>query len=144
MVVDTIIDTGPLVAVLNRGDSYHAACVAYLRSHGGPFYTTLPVMTEAMYLCEKHFGWPAQEALWKMTLRGDLLLEHPSPQELVRMADLMAKYRDHPMDFADASLVALAERLAIDRIFTLDYNDFSSYRMKGNQPFVLLGPRALP
>jgi predicted nucleic acid-binding protein len=135
------MDTGPLVAVLNRGDRYHSDCATMLRSHGGPFYTTLPVLTEAMYLCEQRLGWPAQDALWKMTLRGDLLLEHPSPLDLVRMADLMKRYRDRPMDFADASLVALAERLALSRIFTLDRDDFSTYRLKGDRAFILLCPR---
>jgi hypothetical protein len=94
-----------------------------------------------MYLCEKRLGWPAQQALWRMLLRGDLLLEHPSPQELIRMEELMDQYRDHPMDFADASLVALAERLSLNRIFTLDFNDFSTYRIKGSRAFTILGSR---
>ena len=138
--IDTLMDTGPLVAVINRGDPHHTACAEILRAHGEPFYTTLQVMTEAMYLCERYLGWLAQKALWQMLLRGDLLLEHPSPQELLRMAELMEKYRDHPMDFADASLVALAERLSLTRIFTLEYKDFSTYRMKTNRAFTLLGP----
>ena len=83
------MDAGPLVAIINRGDPHHTVCVEVLRSHGGPFYTTLPVITEAMYLCERYLGWPAQEALWKMLLRGDLLLEHPAPSEVSRMANLM-------------------------------------------------------
>ena len=142
--IDTVMDAGPLIAIVNRGDPHHSACVEILRAHGGPFYTTLPVMTEAMYLCERHLGWLAQQALWQMLLRGDLLLEHPSPQELLRMAELMEKYRDHPMDFADASLVALAERLAQNRIFILDYDDFSTYRMQKSRTFTLLGPRPSP
>jgi uncharacterized protein len=140
---DILMDTGPLVAILNRGDAHHQACVETLRALDCPFYTTLPVLTEAMYLCERRLGWPAQEALWKMVLRGDLLLEPTSPQELARMAELMEKYRDHPMDFAGASLVALAERLSLTRIFTLDYNDFSPYRMSGNRAFTLFGPGRL-
>jgi len=96
-----------------------------------------------MYLCERRLGWKAQEALWKMLLRGDLLLHHPSPQELLRMAELMEKYSDHPMDFADASLVALAETLSLKRIFTLDYNDFSAYHMRGNHAFTLIGAHPL-
>lgn len=139
--IDTLIDTSPLVSILNRGDSRHSECVSLLRSLRTPFHSTLPVMTEAMYLCERHLGWKAQEALWKMLLRGDLLLHHPSSQELERMAELMEKYKDRPMDFADASLVALAETLSLNRIFTLDYNDFSTYRMKGNRPFTIVGAR---
>jgi predicted nucleic acid-binding protein len=140
---DTLMDAGPLVAVLNRGDAFHAPCAELLRAHGGPFYTTLPVITESMYLCERFLGWPAQRGLCQMLLRGDLLLEYPSPQELLRMSVLMEKYRDHPMDFADASLVALAERLSLSRIFTLDVNDFSTYRMSDNRMFTLLTPRVI-
>ncbi|MCX6378215.1 MAG: PIN domain-containing protein [Armatimonadetes bacterium] len=142
--IDTLIDTGPLVAIFNRSDSHHLECASLLRSLQAPFHTTLPVVTEAMYLCERRLGWKAQEALWKMLLRGDLLLHHPSPQELLRMAELMEKYSDHPMDFADASLVALAETLSLKRIFTLDYNDFSAYRMRGNRAFTLIGAHPLP
>ncbi len=139
--IDTIMDTGPLVAIFDRRDPLRTACTAILRVHAEPFYTTLPVITEAMYLCQRHLGWPAQKALWQMLDRGDLLLEHPSMQELFRMSELMEKYSDHPMDFADASLVALAERLSLHRIFTVDYNDFSTYRMQHNRAFTILGPR---
>ena len=62
-----------------------------------------------------------------MINRGDLLLSHPSEHELLRMEELMGKYNDRPMDFADASLVALAERLALTKIFTVDRSDFSTY-----------------
>ena len=69
-----------------------------------------------------------------MVLNGDLLVENPSMLELIRMSELMEKYSDHPMDFADASLAALAESLNTNRIFTLD-NDFHIYRFHGKQPF---------
>jgi predicted nucleic acid-binding protein len=139
---DILMDTGPLVAIVNRGDTHHQQCAELLRSLSVPFYTTLQVLTETLYLAGSRLGWPAQQAVWKMVLRGDLLLEPTSPQELVRMAELMEKYRDHPMDSADASLVALAERLSVTRIFTLDVNDFSTYRMNDNRSFIILGPKS--
>ncbi len=139
-IVDKLIDTGPLVAVLNRNDNYHAECSRMIRAFDCPFYTTLAVVTEVMYLLGTRVGWVAQEGLWRMILRGDLLLEHPSPSELARMSELMSKYNDQPMDFADASLVALAERLSIDRIFTVDRRDFSVYRLHGKKPFTVIGP----
>ncbi len=138
--VNTIIDTGPLVAVLNRNDDYHAECSRLIRALDSPFYTTMAVLTEVMYLLWTRVGWVAQEAAWRMVLRGDLLVEHPSPAELVRMSELMSKYNDRPMDFADASLVALAERLTLDRIFTVDRRDFSVYRLHGKKPFTIIGP----
>lgn len=137
---DTLVDTGPLVAVMNRNDDYYADCVRLFRGLNTPLYTTLPVLGEAMYLLGKRVGWAAQEGLWKLVLHGDLILEHPSPSELVRVSELMSKYNDQPMDFADASLVALAERLSIDRIFTVDRRDFSVYRLHGKKPFTVIGP----
>ena len=137
---DTLIDAGPLVAVLNRNDDYYAECLRLFRSLDRPFYTTLPVLGEAMYLLGKRVGWAAQEGLWKLILHGDVVIEHPSPSELVRMSELMSKYSDLPMDFADASLVALAERLSLDRIFTVDRRDFSTYRLHGKKSFTVIGP----
>ena len=138
---DTLVDTGPLVAVMNRNDDYYADCVRLFRGLNTPLHTTLPVLGEAMYLLGKRVGWVAQEGLWKLVLHGDLILEHPSPSELVRMSELMSKYNDQPMDFADASLVALAERLSIDRVFTVDRRDFSVYRLHGKKPFTVIGPQ---
>ena len=137
--IDTLVDAGPLIALFNHRDEAHSRCAELLRSLNCAFYTTLPVLTEAMYFLGRFGGHQAQKMLWVLVHRGDLLLEHHSPQELLRMTELMEKYRDHPMDFADASLVALAERLSLRRIFTLDYNDFSKYRLQNNRAFTLLG-----
>ena len=137
---DTLIDAGPLIAVLNRNDDYYADCLRLYRALDRPFYTTLAVLAEVMYTLGARAGWYAQELLWKLILHGDLLLEHPSPAELVRMSELMSKYNDPPIDFADASLVALAERLSLDRIFTVDRRDFTVYRLHGKKPFTIIGP----
>jgi predicted nucleic acid-binding protein len=93
-----------------------------------------------MHLLGRYTGVVDQEALWKLLLRGDLLLEHPTQPDLQRMAALMAKYADRPMDFADASLVAIAERLRLERIVTLDRADFAIYQLYGRKPFVIVGP----
>jgi predicted nucleic acid-binding protein len=138
--VDTLIDAGPLIAVINRNDDRHAECAALLRRLDCPFYTTLPVVTEAMYLLARYTGLNGQAALWRMLLRGDLILEHPTQMDLERMAALMTKYADRPMDFADASLVAVAERLPLERIVTLDRTDFAIYRLYGRNSFVIVGP----
>ena len=140
MATDILVDAGPILAILNRNDTHHIACAQIIEALDCPFYTTLAVITEAMYLLHARVGWVAQEALWRMILRGDLLLEHPSPQDLVRMSALMDKFSDRPMDFADASLVALAERLGLTRVFTVDRADFSTYRIGGKQAFTIIGP----
>lgn len=138
--IDTLIDTGPLLATINRNDNRHNECATLLRRLDCPFYTTLAVITEAMHLLGRHTGPPGQAALWRMLLRGDLVVEHPTQRDLRRMAELMDRYADRPMDFADASLVAIAERLRLDRIVTIDRTDFSIYRLDDRKSFVIVGP----
>jgi hypothetical protein len=81
-----------------------------------------------MYLVFQAGGYPAQAELWRWRIAGRLALHDLTRDETDRMAALMDKYRDRPMDLADASLVAVAERLGMRRIFTLD-SDFHIYRL---------------
>lgn len=104
-----LIDTGPLIAVINKGDQDHAACVAFLLKQGKGFVTTWPVMTEAHYFLGKLIGWPGQAALWKLVERGVVQVADSTAASVPELQRLMAKYSDVPMDLADASLDALAE-----------------------------------
>ncbi len=123
-----LTDTGPLVALLNRNDPNHATCAgAAARLPSGPLKTTWPCLTEAMYLLHKAGGYVGQEALWRLLGTGRLTLHNLAEADWDHMALLMGKYRDLPMDLADASLIAAAERLNVRRIFTLD-RDFFIYR----------------
>ncbi len=121
-----LVDVGPLIALLHRDDRNHDLCVETLRSLREPLGTAWPVVTEAMYLLG--FSWRAQDALWEMVDGGALGLVSLDPNDVPRMRDLMRKYRDLPMDVADAALVRIAERERIRRIFTLDRRDFAVYR----------------
>jgi predicted nucleic acid-binding protein len=131
-----LVDAGPLIALIHADDRHHERCVAVLRGLAEPLGTVWPVLTEAMYLLS--FSWKAQEALWEMLERGVVLLLPLDHQELSRMRELMKKYKDLPMDLADAALVAVAEREKIRRIFTLDRRDFEVYRPAKLGRFVLL------
>ena len=124
-----LTDTGPLVALLDADDPYHAACVAAAqRLPPGPLLTTWPCFTEAMYLLGEVGGYPYQAALWNLRTTGRLILLDLTHEEVDRMAALMEKYKDTPMDLADASLVAVAESRSLRRVFTVD-NDFYVYRL---------------
>lgn len=124
-----LTDTGPLVALLNKNDPHHRRCLdATKRLPAGPLVTTWPCFTEAMYLVFQAGGYPAQAALWRWRVAGRLSLHDLTGTEIDRMTALMDKYRDIPMDLADASLVAAGERLGIQRIFSLD-SDFYIYRL---------------
>ncbi len=121
-----LVDAGPLVALLHRDDRNHDLCVRTLRSLREPLGTAWPVVTEAMYLLG--FSWQAQDALWEMIDSGALGLLSLDSGDIPRMRELMRKYRDLPMDVADAALVRIAEREGIRRIFTIDRRDFAVYR----------------
>ena len=99
--------------------------------------TTWPVLTEAMFLLSDEGGWQAQRALWAMIEREALTLADLGAPEIVRARALMEKYRDMPMDIADATLVAVAEARGLKRVFTLD-SDFGVYRFRGRETFELI------
>ncbi len=133
----TLTDTGPLIGVIDEDDKHHAACATQLPRLDEPMVTTWPCFTEAMYLLGESLGHSGQDDLWKFVDNGVLVLHESSPQERARMRELMAKYKDTPMDLADASLVAAAEVLGVRRIFTVD-SDFVVYRLLGKQSFEIV------
>jgi len=121
-----LVDAGPLVALIHADDQHHRPCRKVAKSLTEPLGTVWPALTEAMYLLG--FSWKAQDALWEMLEVGFVELVPVESQDSARMRELMRKYRDLPMDLADAALVAVAERLKLARIFTVDRRDFELYR----------------
>lgn len=125
----TLTDTGPLVALLDRDDGAYARCLAAAeRLPPGPMLTTLCCYTEAMHLLGRVGGFAFQAELWRLRSSGRLLVQDLSAVELDRMAVLMEKYRDVPMDLADASIVAVAERRPSRTVFTID-GHFRAFRL---------------
>jgi predicted nucleic acid-binding protein len=137
-----LTDAGPLIAILDRGESHHRLCVDCLGQLSGPMLTTWPAFTEAMYLLGEAGGWVAQAALWSLESEGDLEIADQGAEDRRRMTALMKKYYDRPMDLADASLVVLAEKRGLRDILTLDHADFRTYRLHRRQTF-RLWPRNL-
>ena len=130
----TLTDTGPLVALNNRNDADYDNCRLILPTLRYPLLTTWPCFTESIYLLGKVIGYPAQRELWSTVTDGLLILHTLTDAERERMRLLMDKYRDAPMDLADASLVAAAETLGVQAIFTLDKH-FYAYRKANGQAF---------
>ncbi len=133
----TLTDTGPLVGIIDKDDKHHAACTAELPRLDAPMVTPWPCFTEAMYLLGASLGHFGQDDLWALVDKGLLVIHESSATERARMRELMAKYKDTPMDLADASLVAAAEVLGVRRIFTVD-SDFLVYRLPGKQAFEIV------
>ena len=126
----TLTDTGPLVAPINTADQHHARCAAALAAlPAEPLLTTWPCFTEAMHLLWRDGGYLYQAALWDIYRDGRLVLHELTAAEILRMTQLMEQYRDTPMSLADASLVAVAESLALRGVFTVD-GQFYVYRLR--------------
>jgi predicted nucleic acid-binding protein len=125
-----LTDTGPIVALLDADDPNYTSCVAAAqRLSAEPLITTWPCITEAMYLLGSIGGYRYQSTLWRLWETKRLILHDLTAPELERMSALMKKYRDMPMDLADASLIVVAESRTFRQIFTLD-QDFYIYRYR--------------
>ena len=130
---ELLLDTGAFVALVDRSERRHAECSAVLEGWVGPILTSEAVLTETLHLVGP--SWNSQKVCLEFFLRGAFLLIPSSHASLRRVAALMEKYRNVPMDFADATLVALAEEAQTDQVFTLDRRGFSTYRVHGRKPF---------
>jgi predicted nucleic acid-binding protein len=123
-----LIDTGPLVALFDPRDAQHSRCRRALMGIQGPILTTTPVLTEAF-----HILGPASlgsDRLREFVEDGGLSVWFFDRKWLTRAFELMEIYADHPMDLADASLVAAAEALGTRRVLTIDRKDFETYRVR--------------
>jgi predicted nucleic acid-binding protein len=126
-----VVDAGPLIALFDRDDRHHRRAVEFVRNRRSRLITNLPVLTEATFLLR--FSVEAQrDLLW--WAHKSLEIDQDTSADLPRIKTLLGKYRDMPADFADASLVALAERRNVSRVASID-SDFAIYRLPGKGLF---------
>jgi uncharacterized protein len=130
-----IVDTGFWLALADQQDTYHKSAKHTLKQIDEPLITTWCVVTETCYMLLKRKGVPAQTAFMDSIANKAFELFDLQPHHAPRIAELMQKYGNLPMDLADASLVILAEELGHGRILSIDYRDFNTYRWKNKQPF---------
>ena len=135
MLPGALIDTGAILAILDRDDYWHASCTQALSALRIPLLTTDAVLTEAFHL----IGSSAynMQRLWAFVLSGALTVKAIGDSDLLELRSLMTKYKDRPMDFADATLVYAANCESLNVILTIDYDDFETYRLKGNKRFTI-------
>ena len=130
-----LVDTGVIVALLDRSERRHADAVAAIHGLGAYLATCEAVIAEAVYLLRAVPGAP--EAVLANVHSGVFRIPFRLADEADAVGALMARYRDQPMDLADACLVRLAEILDTPRILTLD-SDFCTYRWRKRRVFDLL------
>jgi hypothetical protein len=130
-----LADTGFWLALANRRDRHHERSRAWLQALQEPLVTTLPVMTETCHLLLHRLGADSQIKFVASCADGAFELFQLRREDTPRVAQLMKKYSDLPMDLADASLVLLAEHLGHGRILSTDRRDFHAYRWKQHEPF---------
>lgn len=131
-----LVDTGPLVALASRRDHWHARCVKFLSTFRGELITTWPVLTEFSHLVSSQ---SAIHGLQTWAERGGLRIHPMGHEELKQVVDWMSRYSDRPMDLADASLVHAACVTGVQQIWTIDRNDFETYRLPKRKRFRLVG-----
>lgn len=134
-----LIDTGALLALLDRDDKWHLACVAAFERVRLPLATTAAVLTELFDLLGS--GARDQQAAWRLLRSGAVTVVGIDDADLPALQTLMDKYRERPMDFADATLVHLGSELGLADILTIDHDDFETYRMSGRRKFRIVPAR---
>lgn len=123
-----LVDTGPIVAVVNDRDDRHRECKYLLERLPGPLLMPATVATEVCILLERRRGTYAELAFLSDVRVGRYTLIESLSVDLERVAELVAKYDDLPLGTVDASVIALAERLNVTTVVTLDRRDFSIVR----------------
>src|ERR1035437_3501609 len=122
MTANALIDTGAILALLDRTDRWHRVCVDAFERLRLPLVTSEAVLTELFHLVgdSRH----EMEAAWRFVRSGAIVLAAIEDSELSQIQALMSRYSDRPMDFADATLVYLAKREALSTIFAVDHANF--------------------
>lgn len=137
--VRALADTGALLAYLDVADRWHDRCRSTFTHLRLPLTTSTAVLTELFHLVGDS---PREvDITWKFVRSGALTVAPIGDPHFPDIEALMRKYHDRPMDFADATLVHLAERESISTVFTIDHDDFETYRVGGRKRLRILPAR---
>ncbi|MCK9921880.1 PIN domain-containing protein [Frankia sp. AgPm24] len=131
-------DTGPLYAAFDRRDKHHEASAALMRRTAPPLLVPAPVVIETCYHLTKHLGARAEIALLKTFQGGDLAMVTPTTSDFDRAVELVEQYAGFPLGITDAYVVAIAERLDITRLATIDRRHFLAVTPRHCPGFELL------
>ncbi len=139
MAAHGLIDAGALFGLLHEDDRWHPRCVETYRRLPVPWATSIAVLTEFFHLAGR--GPRSIANSWAFLRSGAIILLPIGDADRPALDELMLKYADRPMDFADATLVHLAQREGLSLVFTIDHDDFETYRIDGRRPFRIVPDR---
>ena len=134
-----LIDTGAILAIIEADDQWHSACLESLSSLRLPLLTTEAILTETFHLASRN--WRNIQSAWRFVRSGALTIAEIGDSDLPQLHMLMTRYSDIEMDFGDATLVHVGNREAVNVVLTIDYNDFTTYRLTRNKKFMVLPGR---
>lgn len=135
-----LVDAGAIVAFFNHADRDHAAVTRWFSGFRGQLLTTEAVITESAYLLADAARHQQAALTWVQRARAAGLLQIHAVEDHEAIAGILRRYANLPCDYADATLIALAERTGISAIATIDQRDFSVYRIRGRKSFRILLP----
>jgi len=128
-----LVDTGALLALLDDDDEWHERCAEAFNALRLPLGTSAAVLAELFHLLGPS---PRDlEKAWGSLRSGAVTVLPITDVDVPDLERFMKRYADRPMDFADATLVRLAERESLSTVFTVDHDDFETYRIKGRRTF---------
>ena len=134
-----LVDTGALLAVVDVRDEWHEICLEVFQEASLPLVTTTAVLAEMFYFASKVGG--LTRRAWEFIRSSGITIAPITDADLPSLDALMLRYADRPMDFADATLVHVAERQGLRTILTIDHADFETYRIGRNAKFRILPAR---
>jgi predicted nucleic acid-binding protein len=136
--VAIIVDTGPLFALADESDDHHRTVKKYLLNHRDTWIVPAPVVTESCILMLDRLGVQTEVSFLRSLAAKEMLVEQVTDVDLDRIVEILDQYRDAEFGMVDAATMAIAERLKIDVILTLDRRDFGMYRPKHCPAFRLV------
>ena len=123
-----VADTGPIYALIDSSDAWHARVNTWWGRATSDVVLPVTILAEVTYLLQTRIGPAAEEAFVRAIADGEFTIEPLDDEDLPRIADIMHAYRDLPLGFVDASVVAVAERLEAREILTTDRKHFGVVR----------------
>ena len=133
-----VLDTGPLLAVLDAADPDHQSCVSLLSQAGEDLVVPILVLAELDYWCHQRLGSAAWLSFMEDLLAGAYRLETATTSDLARCHEIQVQYDDQSLGVVDASVLALVERLGENKLATLDHRHFSVLRPEHVEALQLL------